>query len=150
MQPIRIYDMPPCRMVVSQPGVFGEAALDDFNAWMETMPRPMFPKDFITWDDSDPIHPWFRWYYQYEDGMTLLEGTEIVDFPGGMYAVATDIDQQTDKAALDAAVAAFIAAHGLERDDTRRELGNIISSPAVSEVLGFEQMDYYYPVRPVT
>ena len=148
MHAIRIYDMPPCRMVASQPGVFGEPALDDFNAWMETMPRPMFPRDFITWDDSDPAHPWFRWYYQYEEGMTLLKGTEIVDFPGGMYAVATDIDQQTDKAALDAAVAAFIAAHGLEPDETRRELGNIISSPAVSAVLGFEQMDYYYPVRP--
>ena len=148
MQAIRIYDMPPCRMVASQPGIFGEPSLDDFNAWMETMPRPMFPKDFITWDDSDPAHPWFCWYYQYEEGMTLLKGTEIVDFPGGMYAVATDIDQQTDKAALDAAVAAFIAAHGLEPDETRCELGNIISSPAVSAVLGFEQMDYYYPVRP--
>lgn len=148
MQPIRIYDMPPCRMVASAVGTFGEPAIDAFNAWMETMPRPMFPKDFITWDDSDPAHPGFRWYYVYEDGMALPDGAEVVDFPGGMYAVATDIDQQTDKAAMDAAVAEFIARHGLEMDHTRRELGNIITSPAVSAVLGFEQMDYYYPVRP--
>ena len=110
------------------------------------MPRPMFPKDFITWG-TDPTQPWFRWYYQYEDGMTLPAGAEIVEFPGGMYAVATDIDQQTDKDAMDTAVADFLAQHGLERDDTRQELGNIISSPAVSAMLGFEQMDFYYPVR---
>lgn len=79
--------------------------------------------------------------------MTLPAGAEIVEFPGGMYAVATDIDQQTDKDAMDTAVADFLAQHGLEWDDTRQELGNIISSPAVSAVLGFEQMDFYYPVR---
>ena len=148
MQAIRIYDMPPCRMVASQVGMFGEPMLDDFNAWMETQPRTMFPRDFLTFDDSDPVHPGFRWYFQYECGMALPKGAGIVDFPGGMYAVATDIDQHTDKAAMDAAVADFLALHGLERDNTRREMGNIISSTVVSAVLGFEQMDYYYPVRP--
>ena len=148
MQAIRIYDMPKGKMVASPVGMFGEAALEAFSVWMEAQPRTMFPKDYLIWDDSDPAHPGFRWYYVYEDGMALPEGAEVVDFPGGMYAVATDIDQQTDKAAMDAAVAEFIARHGLETDHTRWELGNIITSPAVSAVLGFEQMDYYYPVRP--
>ena len=148
MQAIRIYDMPECKMVASPVGMFGEAALDAFNTWMETQPRTLFPKDFLTWDDSDPAHPEFRWYYQHAEGMALPEGAEVVDFPGGMYAVATGIDQQTDKDAMDAAVVEFITRHGLEMDPTRRELGNIITSPAVSAVLGFEQMDYYYPVRP--
>ena len=150
MHPIRIYTMPQCRMVASQWGVFGEPAIDNFDTWMETLPRPMFPKDFITWEDSKPENMVFQWFYMYEEGMTLPEGAEVVDFPGGMYAVGTDIDQQTDKAAMDAAVAEFIARYGFEMDPTRRELGNIISSPAVSSVLGFEQMDYYYPVRPRT
>ena len=148
MQAIRIYEMPACKMVASPVGMFGEAALDAFNTWMETQPRTLFPRDFLTWDDSDPAHPGFRWYYQYADGMTLPAGVEVVDFLGGMYAVATGIDQQTDKAAMDAAVVEFITRHGLEMDPNRRELGNIITSPAVSAVLGFEQMDYYYPVRP--
>ena len=147
MQPIRIYDMPPCRMVISPVGMFGEPALDDFDAWMETQRRTLFPRDFLTWDDSNPAHPGFRWYFLYEDGMTLPEGAEVVDFPGGMYAVATDVDQTTDRAAMDAAVSQFIAQYGLEADATRRALGNIITSPAVRAVIGFEQMDYYYPVR---
>lgn len=147
MQTIRIYDMPPCRMIASPVGMFGEPALDAFEAWMEKHPRTMFPQEFLTWDDSDPAHPGFRWYYMYEDGMTPPAGAEVVDFPGGMYAVATGIDQQTNKAAMDAKVAAFLLMNGLERDPARRELGNIITSPAVKAVLGCEQMDYYYPVR---
>lgn len=149
MQPIRIYDMPPCRMVASPVGMFGEPALDAFNAWMEMQPRSLFPRDFLTWDDSDPAHPGFRWYYQYETGMALPEGAEVVDFPGGMYAVATGIDQQTDKKAMDAAVVKFLIENGLMIDPDRRELGNIITSPAVKEVIGYEQVDYYYPVCPI-
>ena len=149
MQLIRIYDMPPCRMVASKVGMFGEPALDAFNAWMETQPRSLFPRDFLTFDDSDPAHPGFRWYFLYEDGMSLPDGAQMVDFPGGMYAVATGIDQHTDKEAMNAAVADFLRENGLMIDPDRRELGNIITSPAVQAVLGYEQMDYYYPVRPV-
>lgn len=146
MQPIRIYDMPPCKMVASPVGIFGEPALDAFNAWMEEQPRSMFPRDFLTYDDSDPAHPGFRWYFLYEDGMSMPEGAQLVDFPGGMYAVATGIDQRTDKESMNAAVADFLRGNGLMIDPERRELGNIITSPAVQRILGYEQMDYYYPV----
>lgn len=147
MQPIRIYDMPPCRMIASPVGMFGEPGLDGFCEWLGNQPRAIFPRDFLTWDDSDPAHPGFRWYCMHDEGMALPEGAEVVDFPGGMYAVATGIDQQTDKEAMNAAVVEFLLQSGLELDDTRRELGNIITSPAVKAVLGYEQMDYYYPVR---
>lgn len=147
MQPIRIYDIPPCRMVASPVGMFGEPALDSFSEWMEHQPRSLFPRDFLTWDDSDPAHPGFRWYFMYEEGRLLPEGAELIDFPGGMYAVATGIDQKTDKEAMNAAVAEFLAQSGLALDDTRQEMGNIITSHAVKEILGYEQMDYYYPVR---
>ena len=148
MQSIRIYDMPPCKMVASSVGMFGDPALDAFDAWMSEQPRTMFPRDFLTWDDGDSAHPGFRWYFAYEEGMLLPEAAVLVDFPGGMYAVATDIDQQTDKEAMNAAVAEFLHKSGLELDNSRRELGNIITSPAVKAVLGYEQMEYYYPVRP--
>ena len=148
MQPIRIYDMPPCRMVASPVAMFGEPVMDAFDAWLSAQPRTLFPRDYLTFDDSDPAHPGFRWYFMYEDDMTLPEGAEVVDFPGGMYAVATGIDQQTDKKAMDEEVAHFLQENGLMIDPDRRELGNIITSAAVQAVLGYEQMDYYYPVRP--
>lgn len=147
MQPIRILDMPPCRMIASPVGMFGEPALEDFSAWLSRQPRTLYPQDFLLWDDSDPSRPGFRWLYMHRDGLMLPEGAELLDFPGGLYAVATDIDQQTDKPALDAAVAAFLAEHGFATDSARRELGHIITSPQVRDRLGCEQMDYWYPVR---
>jgi len=149
MQTIRIYDMPPCKMVASPVGMFGEPTLDAFNAWMETQPRTLFPRDFLTYDASDPAHPGFCWFFMYEQGMSVPEGAHVVDFPGGMYAVATGIDQRTDKAAMNAAVANFLRENGFMIDPDRREMGNIITSPAVKEALGYEQMDYYYPIRPI-
>jgi len=146
MQPIRILDMPPCRMIASPVGMFGEPALEAFSDWLARQPRTLHPRDYLLWDDSDPVHPGFRWLYESSEGMALPEGAEVLDFPGGLYAVAVDIDQRTDKPALDAAVAAFLAAHGFDADPARRELGRIITPPQVRHRLGYEQMEYWYPI----
>ena len=98
-----------------------------------------------------PVAPgegWARpWLYLYEDGMRVPEGYDIIDFRGGLYAVATDIDQKTDIEAMKAEVDAFLAANNLERDHARPDLGNIITPPLAREIMGFEQMDYYAPVK---
>ena len=80
--------------------------------------------------------------------MTVPEEFDIIDFPGGLYAVSTDVDGAADSAERDAAVGAFLAAHNLEVDPARPELGHIITSPAAKAALGFEQMDHWVPVRP--
>ena len=146
MQKVRIMEFPACRMVASPVGMFGDGALEAFTTWMENQPRGIFPRDFLTWDAEKQG---FRWLYLYEDGMEIPQPLSVIDFQGGLYAVATDIDQQTDKPAMDAQVAEFLRMHGLMLDHSRSELGNIITSPAVQAILGYEQMDYYYPVRPI-
>lgn len=112
--------------------------------WLSAQPRTLFPRDFLYWDAQQNG---FCWLYEYSEGMGVPEEFEIVDFPGGLYAVATDIDQKTDTDAMNREKDAFLLAHGLERDDSRAELGNIITSPRAKAALGFEQMDYYTPVR---
>ena len=142
MQSVRIYEIPDCRMVSSGTGQFGEDIFDGFSEWFSTLPGSVFPKDYLFWNGEG-----FEWLYLYEEGMSVPEGYEIVPFKGGLYAVATDIDQQTDMDALNGEVDAFLAANGLERDPSRPDLGNIITSPKAREILGYEQMDYYTPVR---
>lgn len=83
MESVRIYEMPDCRMVKSGSGLFGESALERFEAWMDRQPKGMFPRDYLSFDGKG-----FVWYYLYEDGMDVPEEFEIVDFPGGLYAVA--------------------------------------------------------------
>ena len=95
MQGVRIYEIPDCRMVSSGTGQFGEEKFDRFSEWFSTLPGSTFPKDYLFWNGEG-----FEWLYLYEEGMEVPEGYEIVPFKGGLYAVATDIDQQTDMDAL--------------------------------------------------
>ena len=142
MQNVRIYEMPDCTMVSSGRGMFEDARFTAFDKWMSSQKRGLFPKDFLYWDGNG-----FVWLYMYEEGMNVPEKFEIVDFEGGLYAVATGIDQQTDREKMNAEVDRFLEENGFERDLSRKELGNIITSPMAKEIMGYEQMDFYTPIK---
>lgn len=142
MQSVRIYEMPDCKMVSSGIGMFGEGKFNLFEEWLSSQKRGLFPKDFLFWAGEG-----FIWLYMYEDGMNVPNEFEIVDFQGGLYAVATDIDQKTDKGFMDAEIDKFLSENGFERDISRSELGNIITSPLAKEIMGYEQMNYYIPIK---
>ena len=135
MHSIRIVVVPDCKMVSSMVGMFGDPAFDAFIPWLDSQPRSIYPKDYLMCDQK------------YEEGMDVPEPFSVIDFKGGLYAVATDIDQQTDKQAMDAEVEAFLVQNGLMSDAYRPELGNIITPPEAKAILGYEQMDYYYPIK---
>lgn len=142
MQAIRIYEMPACKMVSSGIGMFGEKNFNIFEEWFSSLKRGLFPRDFLYWAGEG-----FVWLYMFEDGMKIPPELEIIDFPGGLYAVAADIDQKTDKELMYAETDRFLSKSGFERDTSRSELGNVITSPSVREILGYEQMDYYIPIK---
>lgn len=52
MQPLRILDMPPCRMVMSPVGMFGGEALEAFGAWLPTALPQTMPS--ASWGASSP------------------------------------------------------------------------------------------------
>ena len=142
MQSVRIYEMPVCKMVSSGTGMFGEGNFNLFDEWLSSQKRGLFPKDFLFWAGEG-----FVWLYMYEDGMKVPNEFEIIDFKGGLYAVATDIDQKTDKGLMDTEIDQFLSENGFKRDTSRSELGNIITSPLANKIIGYEQMDYYYPIK---
>lgn len=129
-------------MVSSGKGMFGEEKFDRFEEWLSSQKRGLFPKDFLFGGEGG-----FTWLYMFEDGMNVPLEFEIVDFNGGLYAVATDIDQKTDTELMNTEVDKFLRENGFERDSLRKELGNIITSHAAQEIMGYEQMDYYFPIK---
>ena len=148
MQPIRIIEIPDCKMVSSGIGMFGQERFDKFNAWFSSLPQSIFPKDFLFWDGKEfGVDGGFHWLYMYEKGMAVPAEFGLIDFAGGLYAVATDIDGKTDIQAMDAAVEEFLRTNGFERDSSRPRLGNVITPPAAHDVLGYYQMDYYAPIK---
>ena len=48
---------------------------------------------------------------------------------------------------MDAEIDRFLSENRFERDTSRSELGNIITSPLAKEIMGYEQMDYYIPIK---
>ena len=134
--------MPACKMVSSGTGMFGEGNFNLFDEWLSSQKRGLFPKDFLFWAGEG-----FVWLYMYEDGMNVPNEFEIIDFKGGLYAVATDIDQKTDKGLMDTEIDQFLSENGFKRDTSRSELGNIITPPLAKKIMGYEQMDYYIPIK---
>lgn len=143
METVRVYAIPACTMVSSQCGMFGEPAMEDFDNWMETLPRPMFPRDFLWFDEE---RGGFVWYYMYSDGLAVPDAFELVDFPGGLYAVASGVDGQDNAGAM-SAIRRFIQEKECFVEDTsRKPLGNVITPPEAQKAMGYAQMDYYVPI----
>jgi len=140
MQPIRIYELPKCKMATSGTGMFGQPAFDAFEQWFSTLPRSMHPRDFLCAAQGG-----FCWLYLCDANTTVPEQFAVTDHPGGLYAVYADIDGHTD-ADAPAQLDAFLAQNNLQRDTARAEMGHIITSPAAAALLGYEQMEYYVPV----
>jgi len=149
MQPIRIIEIPDGKMVSSGIGMFGQEKFDNFAKWFSSLPPTApFSKDFLFWDGGEHgASGGFHWLYMYEVGMAVPAEYDVVDFRGGLYAVATDIDQKTDIEEMDAAVDAILRESGFARDDGRPRMGNIITPPLAGKTLGYEQMDYFYPIK---
>lgn len=142
MQGIRILEIPDCKMVSSGIGMFGQEKFDRFDKWFSSLPTDTYSKDYLYSTDEG-----FCWLYRYSEGMEVPEEFEIVDFRGGLYAVATDIDQHTDTGALSSETEQFVQKYGMEFDPTRPWMGNVITPPSAQELLGYEQMDYFIPIR---
>ena len=148
MQAVRIIEIPDCKMVSSGIGMFGEEKFDRFGAWFSTLPQTVYPGDFLFFDGDEKTGTGgLHWLYLYDGHMNVPPEFAVINFKGGLYAVATDIDQQTDMDAMKSAVDLFLLKNGLKRDDSRKELGNIITSEKAKAVLGYCQMDYYTPIE---
>lgn len=143
MESVRIYEIPVCQMVSSPCGQFGDGALERFDQWFSAFPRTMFPRDFLTYDNEQNG---FVWYYMYSEGMPIPEDFQVIDFPGGLYAVASGIDGQ-DSTEVIRTIKDFIHEKGcFEEDGSRAYLGNIPTPPAAGKAMGYNQMDYYVPI----
>ena len=143
MQSVRIVEIPKCKMVSSGTGMFGQEKFTRYFEWFSNLPKTIYPNDFLYFNGDG-----FCWLYLYNEHLEVPDEFEIIDFDGGLYSVATDIDQQTDVEAMDKEVDAFLIKNGFVRDESRYKMGNVFTSLAVNEILKYNQIDYYSPIKP--
>jgi len=141
MEHVRLIYFPVCRMVTSGTGFFGDKNFTKFEKMLAAEKNIFpYPMDFLTGNENG-----MEWLYLYREGMDTL-GMEVIEFPAGLYAVICGIDAQSNKAEMEA-VAEFMEKNGLVRDESRPDMGHIIGNEEALAVLGYEQMDYWTPVK---
>lgn len=146
MENVRVYEMLDCKMVSSGIGMFGEEKFNRFEKWLSSQPRTTFPRDFLFWDGEWQVSGGYHWLFIYEENMDVPDEFDIIDFKGGLYAVVTGVDGEDNYEEMEA-INHFIETHGFEVDHSRRALGNVITPPSASKIMGYHQMDYYTPIK---
>lgn len=141
MEFVRIMNMPDCKMVTSGVGFFGDEKFNQFENFLKAQPQTFFPQDFLTGRDGG-----MEWMYFYREGMDTM-GLDVVDFPGGIYAVVCGIDGQSNSEEM-SAVEEFLSNSNFEHDYSRPQGGAVIGGDEeTAAALGHEQMDYYIPIK---
>ena len=153
---VRIIELPACKMVSSGPAK-GEDAfapggkMERFDKWFTEYDKQradrFYPRNFM-WS---PVGGGFEWGYAVDDVPDDIDGLDVVDFPGGLYAVAISVDADgADHDRVYNGILEWVNDSGcfvLDENDTRRSLGNITSPMFTKEVMGYHQMDLYFPIR---
>ncbi len=153
---VRIIELPACKMVTSGPAngpdAFApEGALMRFCEWFTEFDKErvdrFYPRDFL-WSPPDGG---FQWGYAVPGMPEDTGGFEVIDFPGGLYAVAISVDADgKDHNRIYKGIQKWVKKSGcfvLDETDNRRSLGNITSPEFVKEIMGYGQMDLYMPIR---
>lgn len=101
MQKIRIIELPCVKAVYSGPLTSGErfeAFVKWFSAYHALLTNELYPRDFMWYNERVGVREWF---YALPAGAKPEDccGFEIVDLPGGLFAVASCQDADFDEAA---------------------------------------------------
>ena len=101
MQNIRIIKLPEMKAAYSGPLTDGQKFQDFvnwFSAYHASLTHELFPRDFMWYNERRGVREWF---YALPAGAKEADcgGYEIVDLPGGLFAVASCINADFDQAA---------------------------------------------------
>jgi len=152
---VRIVELPACKMVssgrVGWDVAFEEnGAFAKFEAWFakydKTRADAFYSRDFM-WGTDD----WGEWVYAVTQVPEGLDGLEVIDFPGGLFAVANSVDgDNKDHNAVRKDMEVWVKNSGcfaVDVSDTRFRMGHVTTPPGAKKAMGYEQMDLYLPIK---
>ncbi len=144
---VRIVAVPATKFVTSGPGTFGDANIDQFDAWLSAQPQRLTPRDFMWFD---PEARKLVWNYC-PDFDTVAEGFGTLDFAGGLYAVAISRDEDdNDGERVYNAIKQWVRSSGCFELDERPNhytMFHVVTPPEARKALGFSQLDIYVPIK---
>ena len=155
---VRIIELPACKMVWSGvcPGDHSTAeneALRRFNEWWPTQDAlrkdRFFARDFMWYDHKGQGFAWGLALAELPtaaDGSVDTNGYEIIDFPGGLYAVA---NYNGDASGTYQEMRKWVEKSGIFAMDDgagRNGMYHCINAPEAAAAMGYGQYDLYLPI----
>ncbi len=150
---VRVVQLPKCRMATSGFDTF-DKTLGDFPKWWSEYEKkrkgvPSFCAQDFMWDeDGQQV-----WWLAVEDDATTEDvgGYEIIDFEGGLYAMATSVDGDDDiSTRVHKGIIRWLKTTGFQLDDRKgHRIMYHMESPIdeVKKGLGYHQLDMFVPIK---
>ncbi|CAH1220796.1 hypothetical protein PAECIP111892_04921 [Paenibacillus auburnensis] len=152
MERIRVIEIPPLKVVNSG----NLSAMEDFEAfdqwWSSINVRHYItPRDFMWYNDKQR---YLEWFFALPEGHEDTGGYEVVDFPGGLYAVAASKDAEEEAIEeTKASIRSWVEASGCfelstnENDPAERYVMTHVTTPKIfKEKMGYHLSDIFVPI----
>ena len=153
---VRIIELPTGRMVWSgicpgSPSTSENERLRRFNEWWSVRDKlridRFYGRDFMWWDDQERG---YAWGYAITEPQDDTGGFGVMDFPGGLYAVANFADDGGDVGTIYDMMRKWIESSGcFDVDPDRHVLNQSIGTPQAAKAMGYCQQDLYVPIKVV-
>ncbi|WFR57226.1 transcriptional regulator [Anaerocolumna sp. AGMB13025] len=151
MQDIRIIKMPQLK-VVSSGAITNIEELEAFDTWWSAIDVSQYitPRDFMWYNEKEK---YMEWVFAVPDNYNNFDKYKFVDFPGGLYAVATSKDTEEDSNITKEQIRKWVIESGCfalstsENDTTIRYAMNHVVTPKIFKTkMGYHLTDNFVPI----
>lgn len=151
MENIRIIKIPQLK-VVSSGAITNMEEFEAFDRWWSTIDVNHYitPRDFMWFNEKEK---YMEWVFAVPDNYTNFGDYKLVDFPGGLYAVATSQDTDEDCNNAKEEIRKWVIESGYfklstEENDTtiRYTMAHILTPKIFKEKMGYHLSDNFIPI----
>ena len=151
MQNIRIIKIPPLK-VVSSGAITNMEEFEAFDRWWSVIDVSHYitPRDFMWFNEKEK---YMEWVFAVPNNHTNLGDYKLVDFPGGLYAVATSKDTDEDCNNTKEKIRKWVIESGYfklstEENDTtiRYTMAHVLTPKIFKEKMGYHLSDHFVPI----
>ena len=151
MQNVRIIRIPELK-VVSSGAITNMEELETFDSWWSAIDVKHYitPRDFMWYNEKEK---YMEWVFAVPDNYKDLGDYHLVDFPGGLYAVATSRDTDEDSNITREQIRIWVLESGCfdlstEENDAniRYTMNHVITPKIFKEKMGYHLTDNFVPI----
>jgi hypothetical protein len=151
MKDIRIIRIPQLK-VVSSGAITSIEEMEAFDRWWSGIDVSQYitPRDFMWYNEKDK---YMEWVFAVPDNYNNISDYQVVDFPGGLYAVAASKDTEEDCNIAKEQIRKWVMESGCfelsteENDTTIRYTMNHVLTPSIfKEKMGYHLSDNFVPI----